>query len=166
MTQHCGEPIFALLSSPYYGKFLCHQIFRGISRTVTIHKNKKYFPIFHKLVLRNWWRLWLQFAVITSLKLVFTCVKASDMQLSQNNNLSLQAIWLEVNWIMTESIFPVPRWIIFVCWSFYSLAFQVLWQEIFFPHSWSIEGKLIFAEQNRNYYSRALVTVKIKIREK
>ena len=35
---------------------------------------------------------------------LFACGKTSDIQLSQNN-LSLQAIWLEVNWSMTGPIF-------------------------------------------------------------
>ena len=42
---------------------------------------------------------------------------------------------------------------------FYSVAFQILWPEIFFPHSWSIEGKssyvtpsIIFEEKNRKYF--------------
>ena len=56
---------------------------------------------------------------------------------------------------------------------FYSHAFQILWPEIFFPHSRSIEGKssyatpaMIFMEKNRNNFSRTLPTAKIKIREK
>ena len=65
--------------------------------------------------------------------------------------------------------------VFFVCQTasiFYSLAFQILWPEIFFPHSRSIEGKssyatpsTIFAEKNRNYFF-ADVAAKIKICEK
>ena len=43
---------------------------------------------------------------------LFTWGKTSNMQLSQNN-LSLQAIWLEVNWSMTDPIYSVSRWLIF-----------------------------------------------------
>ena len=45
---------------------------------------------------------------------LFACGKTSNMQLAQNN-LSLQAIWLEFNWIMTDPIYSVSRWLIF-CW--------------------------------------------------
>ena len=31
------------------------------------------------------------------------------------NNLSLQAIWLEFNWSMTDRIYSVSRWLIFFC---------------------------------------------------
>ena len=64
----------------------------------------------------------------------------------------------------------------FICQTasiFYSHAFQILLPEIFFPHLRSNEGKssyattsTIFAEKNRNYFSRTLPTAKIKIREK
>ena len=86
------------LKIPYNGKFSRRQIyaeFRGQYQSAKI-KIREMFPIFDKLVLRNSWRLWLEFAVVTSLKSVFTCGKTSDMQLCQNN-LSLQVIWLEVN---------------------------------------------------------------------
>ena len=51
---------------------------------------------------------------------LFTCGKTSNMQLSkkkkkEKNNLSLQAIWLEVNWSMTDPIYSVSRWFIFFC---------------------------------------------------
>ena len=45
---------------------------------------------------------------------LFACGKTSNMQLSQNS-LSLQAIWLEVNWSMTDPIYSVSRWLIFFC---------------------------------------------------
>ena len=175
---------------------------------------------------------------------LFACGKTSNMQLAQNN-LSLQAIWLEFNWIMTDPIYSVSRWLIFFCCVFDNtcncfcfllnrmFAFMlhseyttgcfmpksVVWHNItskqdrhfiglfwtvilfnslnvnmfflfvclsdckccisdtlawdFFPHSWCIEGKsscathsMIFEEKNRNYFSRALPTAKIKIREK
>ena len=40
------------------------------------------------------------------------------MQLSKNS-LSLQAIWLEVNWSMTDPIYSVSRWLIFFCCCFW-----------------------------------------------
>ena len=45
---------------------------------------------------------------------LFTCGKTSNMQCSQNN-MSLQAIWLEVNWSMTDPIYSVACWLIFFC---------------------------------------------------
>ena len=45
---------------------------------------------------------------------LFTCSKTSNMQWSQNN-MSLQAIWLEVNWSMTDPIYSVACWLIFFC---------------------------------------------------
>ena len=45
---------------------------------------------------------------------LFACGKTSNMQLSQNN-LSLQAIWLELNWSMTDPIYSVSCWLIFFC---------------------------------------------------
>ena len=55
----------------------------------------------------------------------------------------------------------------------YSLAFQILWPELFFPQSWSIKGmssyathSTIFTEKNQNYFSQMLQTAKIKISEK
>ena len=45
---------------------------------------------------------------------LFACGKTNNMQLPQNN-LSLQAIWLEVNWSMTDPIYSVSRWLIFFC---------------------------------------------------
>ena len=44
---------------------------------------------------------------------LFACGKTSNMQLSQNN-LSLQAIWLEINWSMTGPIYSVSPWFSFV----------------------------------------------------
>ena len=41
---------------------------------------------------------------------LFACGKTSNMQLSQNN-LSLQAIWLDVNWSMTVPIYSLSRWL-------------------------------------------------------
>ena len=48
---------------------------------------------------------------------LFACGKTSNMQLAQNN-LSLQAIWLEFNWIMTDPIYSVSRWLILFCCAF------------------------------------------------
>ena len=48
---------------------------------------------------------------------LFACGKTSNMQLSQNN-LSLQAIWLEVNWNVTDSSYSKSRWLIFFCCCF------------------------------------------------
>ena len=45
---------------------------------------------------------------------LFACGKTSNVQ-SYQNNLSLQAIWLEVNWSMTDQIYSVSRWLIFFC---------------------------------------------------
>ena len=45
---------------------------------------------------------------------LFACGKTRNMQLSQNN-LSIQAIWLEVNWSMTDPIYSVSHWLIFFC---------------------------------------------------
>ena len=47
---------------------------------------------------------------------LFACGKTSNMQLSQDN-LSLQAIWLEVNWNMTDPIYSVT--LIFVLYLTY-----------------------------------------------
>ena len=48
--------------------------------------------------------------------MVAVCGKTSNMQLSQNNKcMSLQAIWLDVNWSMTDPIYSVSRWLIFFC---------------------------------------------------
>ena len=45
---------------------------------------------------------------------LFACGKTSNMQLSQTNKyMSLQAIWLDVNWSMTDPIYSVSRWLIF-----------------------------------------------------
>ena len=44
---------------------------------------------------------------------LFACGKTSNMQLSQNS-LSLQAIWLEINWSMTDPVYSVSRWLFFV----------------------------------------------------
>ena len=43
---------------------------------------------------------------------LLACGKTSNMQLSQKN-LPLQAIWLEVNWRMSDPIYSVSRWLIF-----------------------------------------------------
>ena len=44
------------------------------------------------------------------------CGKTNNMQLSQNNKcMSLQAIWSDVNWSMTDPIYSVSRWLIFFC---------------------------------------------------
>ena len=40
---------------------------------------------------------------------LFACGKTSNIQLSRNN-MSVQAIWLEVNWSMTDPIYSVSRW--------------------------------------------------------
>ena len=45
---------------------------------------------------------------------LFACCKTNIMQLSQNNQ-SLQAIWLEVNWSMTDPIYSVSHRLIFFC---------------------------------------------------
>ena len=41
---------------------------------------------------------------------LFACGKTNNMQWSQNN-LSLQAIWLDVNWSMTVPIYSLSRWL-------------------------------------------------------
>ena len=47
---------------------------------------------------------------------LFACGKTSNMQLSQNNKyMSLQVIWLDVNWSMADPIYSVSRWLIFFC---------------------------------------------------
>ena len=48
---------------------------------------------------------------------LFACGKTRNMQLSEKN-LPLQAIWLEVNWSMSDSIYSVSRWLIFFCCCF------------------------------------------------
>ena len=45
---------------------------------------------------------------------LLNCGKTSNMQLSKNS-LSLQAIWLEVNWSMNHPIYSMSRWLIFFC---------------------------------------------------
>ena len=48
---------------------------------------------------------------------LFACSKTSNIQLSQKN-LPLQAIWLEVDWRMSDPIYSVSRWLIFFCCCF------------------------------------------------
>ena len=49
------------------GNFRVVQFSRNFAVSISPRKLKsaKYFPIFEKLVLRNWWHIWLQFAVVT-----------------------------------------------------------------------------------------------------
>ena len=55
---------------------------------------------------------------------LFTCGKTSNMQLSKNS-LSLQAIWLEVNWSMTDPIYSVSRLLIFFCCCFWHTIYRI-----------------------------------------
>ena len=56
---------------------------------------------------------------------LFACGKTSNMQLSQNN-LSLQAIWLEVNWSMTDPIYSVSHWFNFLFFVVFDIHVIVL----------------------------------------
>ena len=71
---------------------------------------------------------------------------------------------------------PECTFCLFVCQTaciFYSIAFQILWPEIFFFAQLITERKsscathnMIFEEKNPNYFSQMLPVVKIKIHEK
>ena len=73
--------------------------FRGISHSINLRKLKsaKYF-----------WKINVEELVMYMVAVygsyLFACGKTSNMELSQSN-LSLQAIWLEINWSMTDLIY-------------------------------------------------------------
>ena len=94
------------------GNFRVVQFSRNFAVSINQRKLKsaKYFPVLEKLVSRNWWHIWLQFAVVTYSPAVRPVI-CNYLK----NNLSLQAIWLEVNWSMTVPIYSVSRWLIFFC---------------------------------------------------
>ena len=89
------------------GNFRVVQFSRNFAICINPRKLKsvKYFPLFEELV---------AYMVEVCGSYLFACGKTSNMQLSQNN-LSLQAIWLEVNWSMTDPIYSVSHWLIFFC---------------------------------------------------
>ena len=94
------------------GNFYVVQFSRNFAVSINPRKLKsaKYFPFFWKISVEE--LVACMVAVCSSY--LFACVKTSNMQLSQNN-LSLQTIWLEVHWCMTDPIYSVSHWLIFFC---------------------------------------------------
>ena len=97
---------------PYNGKFSHRPIFAEFcgqyqSAKIKIHE---IFSYFWKISVEEL----VEYMVADCGSYLFACGKTSNMQLSQNN-LSLQAIWLEVSWSMTVLIYSVSRWLIFFC---------------------------------------------------
>ena len=87
--------------------------FRGISQSVSIReklKSANYFPVFETISIVEL----LVYMVAVCGSYLLNCGKTRNMQLSKNS-LSLQAIWLEVNWSMNHPIYSMSRWLIFFC---------------------------------------------------
>ena len=93
------------------GNFWVVQFSRNSAVSINPRKLKsaKYFPIFEKLCWGTSGVYGCMFAVIT----LFACGKTSNVQLSQNN-LLLQATWLEVKWSMTDPIYSMSRWLMYL----------------------------------------------------
>ena len=117
------------------GNFLVIQFLRNFAVSINPRKLKsaKYFPTFETISVEEL----VAYMVAICGSYLFTCGKTSNMQLS-NNSLSLQAIWLEVNWSMTHPIYSMSRWLIFFCcciWHLIVLVFLLNRMFAFILHS-------------------------------
>ena len=89
------DPVFPIYRKT--GNFCVVQFSRNFAVSINPRKLKsaKYFPIFETISVEEL----VAYTVAICGSYLFTCGKPSNMQLSKNS-LSLQAFWLEINWII------------------------------------------------------------------
>ena len=92
------------------GNFRVVQFLRNFAVNLNPRKLKSanYFPVFETISIVEL----LAYMVAVCGSYLLICGKTSNMQLSKNS-LSLQAIWLAVNWSMNHLIYSMSRWLIF-----------------------------------------------------
>ena len=95
-----------------YFVLLCQMLYlkMGNFHVIQFHSLYQFAKIKIREIFSYCWKISVEelvaYMVAVCCSYLFTCGKTNNMQLSQNN-LSLQAIWLEVIWSMTDPIYSM-----------------------------------------------------------